>query len=139
MNTATETNGVASQAGGLLNLDQLSTLGATRKTIKVIVNEKGDYVFITELDGRDRDWIESQMPRPGEQRRSEGIIAKMVACGLTDEHGNKLIPRNQWQRIAPWKSTLQQRLFDAICEVSGISDRARSDFLALSNLTDSED
>ena len=135
----TETNGIAPKAGGMLNLEQLSTLGAARKTIKVIVNDKGDYVFVTELDGRDRDWVESQMPRAGEARRSEGVIAKMIACGLTDEHGRKLIARNQWQQIAPWRSTLQQRLFDSICDVSGISEKARADFLALSELTDSDE
>lgn len=134
-----ETNGAAPKAGGMLNLEQLATLGAARKTIKVVVNDRGDYVFVTELDGRDRDWVESQMPRAGEARRSEGILAKMIACGLTDEHGKKLLARNQWQQVAPWGSKLQQRLFDSICDVSGISEKARADFLALSDLTDSED
>jgi hypothetical protein len=140
MNTATETTMAAPQVGGsLLSPDALNQIAADRQTIPVAVNDKGDFVYVTELSGSDRDWLNRQVAGAGPGKVAENMIAKLIVCGYTDEHGKRIYGRNQWNIVAAWKSSLQQRLFDAITNVSGMDDNARADFLANSRLIDSDD
>lgn len=140
MITATETNGAAPKVGGSqLTPDALDKIAAERKTIPVVVNDNGDFVYVTELSGSDRDWLNRQVAAAGQGRVAENMIAKLIACGYSDENGKRIYGRNQWNKIATWKSSLQQRLFDAITNISGMDDNARADFLATSKLTDSDD
>lgn len=127
--------------GSLLSRDALSAFAVERRTEKVIVNEQGDYVFVTEITGDDRNWYEKQSMRNDSGRMVqdfEGAIAKLIVIGLTDEQGKKMFGRNEWQKVQPWKSSLQQKLFDAICEISGISERARASFLSKLETTASD-
>lgn len=140
MITATETNGAASPAGGAhLAPDALNQFAADRQTIPVVVNERGDFVYVTELSGADRDWLNRQVAAVGPGKIAENMIAKLIVCGYTDENGKRIYGRNQFTIVSSWKSSLQQRLFDAITQISGMDDNARSSFLATSKLIDSED
>lgn len=138
------TTETASQApvGSFLNKNDLAAFGAERKTEKVVVNAKGDYVFVTELIGSDRDWYEKQLFRMhnGEFiRDGDGVRAKMIVLGLTDENGRPMFGRNEWSKINVWNTNLQGLLFDKICDLSGISEKSKKDFLADSETIDSGD
>lgn len=133
----------AGPAGGLfLDRDSIALFAASRKTEKIVVTENGDYVYVTEISGDDRNWYEKQSMRNENGRmvqNYDGAIARMIAIGLTDADGKKMYGRNEWNKIQSWKSSLQQRLFDAICDISGISERARESFLSDSVTTNSEE
>jgi hypothetical protein len=128
--------------GSFLDRDAIGAFAVERRTEKIVVNERGDYVYVTEISGDDRNWYEKQSMRNESGRmvqNYDGAIARMLVIGLTDADGKKMYGRNEWQKVQNWKSSLQQRLFDAICDVSGISERARESFLSELEITDSDD
>ena len=128
--------------GSFLDRDSIGAFASERKTEKIVVNEKGDYVYVTEITGDDRNWYEKQSMRNDNGRmvqNYDGAIARMIVIGLTDESGKKMYGRNEWNKVQSWRSSLQQRLFDAICDISGISERARASFLSELETTDSDD
>ena len=121
-----------------LGRDALAAIGSERERKQIVINERGDYVWIQELTAQELDWYQQQQYtlRKGRvQKPDDPIKVKLLVLGLINEDGSKMFRRNEWESLTGWRSSLQELLFREICDLCGISDDPEDNFLPGSKKT----
>jgi hypothetical protein len=117
---------------GLLTRAQLDNLELKREEIDV--PEWGGSVLIREMTGSERDHYEAMISGTTVNTKSktkqlnlENIRARLVAVCLIDENGQRLYKDNEVYLLGKLGVAGLNRVFDACCVLSGISDEDKNE------------
>lgn len=110
-----------------MNLERLLTKAAARRFRDVELPEIQETVRMRSLTERERASFEQAItgkdgklatgPKLAEAKR------KLVAMSLCDEHGERLVPDDQVERLADLDAAVVHRLFEAATELAGIDGK----------------
>lgn len=103
-----------------------------RETVEL--PELGGAVLVQEMDGLEAAHFQRRMMEvvdqaAGKIRDADGLArlnAFVIVCGVVDEEGEKVFSRQDEDAIVRWGSSLQERVVQAILELSGISGPGRA-------------
>jgi len=92
-------------------------------TQRVAVPEWGGEVLMRGMTGTERDAIEqSVLTKDGKGVGDvTGLRARVVACCVVDEHGQRLFQKGDVERLGAKSATVLQRLFEVAQQLSGLS------------------
>lgn len=124
--------------GNILTRDQIAKIDDLRKE-SVDVPEWGGSVLVRELNGRERDMLETTMLAGGAGRNVDNVRARVVAMTVVDEAGKQVFTLKDIEMLGQKSARAVGRIYSAAMRLSTMEPKDIEDTAKKSEPAQGED